>query len=144
MQQIYAGFHCPLDLGGRLAAFRNFVPSRIGHARALEGATQLQEASANGLSFVRDDPDLHAAPDWRSAAAAARATSTSAHKLATPTTTPPATSSGWCMPRYIRDAASSTTIATAIDQIATVNVRFRMAEVNRRASPQYTAIAAAV
>ena len=62
-QQIDAGFQCALDLGRGLAALRNFVPSRIRHPRALEGATQLQEASANGLSFVRDDADLHAAPD---------------------------------------------------------------------------------
>jgi hypothetical protein len=48
------------------------------------------------------------------------------------------------MPRYIRDAASAPRSAAAIDQIETLNVRFRIAEVNRRASPQYTAIAAAV
>jgi hypothetical protein len=41
-----------------------------------------------------------------------------------PTNTPPATSSGWCIPRYIRDIATITGSTTAATQAATRSLRF--------------------
>ena len=46
--------------------------------------------------------------------------------------TPPATSSGWCMPRYIRDVATNATIATTSVQATVRKTRF----VNRRGEQQ--------
>ena len=60
------------------------------------------------------------------ATCAARLTRTSAHRAATPTSTPPATSSGWCMPRYIRANATNTAISAAAAQTAIRAARFSM------------------
>ena len=51
----------------------------------------------------------------RAAAPAARQANSSTSSAPIPTTSPPATSSGWCMPRYMRASATRTgiTIATA-------------------------------
>ena len=54
------------------------------------------------LAGVRDDRDLR----HLAALPAARVTTTSALSAAIPTITPPATSIGWCMPRYMRENAT--------------------------------------
>jgi hypothetical protein len=54
---------------------------------------------------------------------------------AIPTRTPPAMSSGWCMPRYMRANATKIGIAVAAAQIATWAARFRIREVTSSAIP---------
>ena len=69
----------------------------------------------SGLAGVRDDRDLHSRPPalacarsrTSAAAPAVRHAKTRAITAAMPTTTPPATSSGWCIPRYIRARATN-------------------------------------
>ncbi len=51
-----------------------------------------------------------------SAALAARAAVTATDSVPIPTSMPAATSVGWCMPRYIRERATSSGIATATSQ----------------------------
>ena len=60
-----------------------------------------------------------------SAAPATRHAKTSATSAAMPTTTPPATSSGWCIPRYMRETATKTGNAAATIHTATWKPRRR-------------------
>ena len=53
-----------------------------------------------------------------------------------PTRTAAATSVGWCMPRYIRESATSAGIAIATIQTATRIHPLRMREVISSAMPQ--------
>ena len=69
---------------------------------------QLGQAAAEGLAGVRDDRDLASS---RCAPSRRACTATSAHSAAIPMITPPATSIGWCMPRYMREKATNTGIS---------------------------------
>jgi hypothetical protein len=75
----------------RLADLCDLAPQRIGHSGALELAPQLEETATERLRRVRDDRNLHAS---LAAAPEARQVRTSKYTAATPTTPPPATSSG--------------------------------------------------
>ena len=70
------------------------------------------------------------------AASAARAAATATSSDPMPTRTAAATSVGWCMPRYIRESATSAGIAIAIVQTTTRIHPLRMREVISSAMPQ--------
>ena len=61
-----------------------------------------------------------------------------------PTSMAAPTSVGWCIPRYIRERATSSGMAIAITQQAIRTPVRRIREVISRARPQYTATDAAV
>ena len=106
---------CTLHLLGRELALRHLDPHRICDPIALQLAPQLRQAAPEGLAGVRDHRDLgHLA-----ASPEARVTRTSMDTAAIPMTTPPAMSSGWCIPRYMREKATNTGIRIATTQIAT-------------------------
>ena len=66
---------------------------------------------------------------------AARQMRTIAASAATPTRTPPATSSGWCMPRYMRANATNNGTRPRAAQIAICAARFRSREVDQQRDP---------
>src|SRR5689334_8093530 len=120
-----------LHLLGRELALRHLDPHRIRDPSALQLAPQLGQAAAEGLAGVRDHGDL----GHRAASPDARETSTSAETAAIPMTTPPAMSSGWCIPRYMREKATNTGIRIATTQIATCALRFLIRDVSSSARP---------
>ena len=102
--QLGAVLQRPLDRARRPLALRYLDPERRGDARFRERAPQLREPAADRLAGMRDDRQFH--ERLSAAAPAARQANSSTRIAPMPTSTPPATSSGWCMPRYIRDNAT--------------------------------------
>src|SRR5262245_24988686 len=83
-------------------ALRHLDPEGFCGSLALELVPQRRQSTPERLARVCDDRDLA----HLEALPAARVTMTSAQSAATPMITPPATSVGWCMPRYIREKAT--------------------------------------
>ena len=111
------------DLLGRLLRLRHLVPQRVVDARGRQArgaarAARRRAASRRGRRPRRSCHRLRAACGvaagavcgLRAACAtpAARQANSSTSSAPMPTTSPPATSSGWCMPRYIRESATIT------------------------------------
>src|SRR6185503_19701015 len=98
-----------------------------------QGAAKLRQTAFDALARMGDnrDPGHASALRERTAASAARAAAIATSSDPTPTRTAAATSVGWCMPRYIRENATSAGIAIAIVQTPT-----RMREVMSSAMPQ--------
>src|SRR3954447_1924889 len=137
----------PLHLLGCLAALRDLRPHRILHAMLREAAPQLWQASLDRLAGVRDHCDLlrhERRSPASSAAFEARAAASETTRVPMPTSIAAPTSVGWCMPRYMRENATSSGIAMAIAQITMRAPVFRIREVISKARPQYTATDAAV
>ena len=67
---------------------------------------------------------------------AARHANSSTSTAPMPISAPAATSSGWCMPRYMREDATKTGSRRAIAQAATRQLRFGNADVSSNTRPQ--------
>ena len=115
------------NLRRRFAALRDLTPERVVDTFGCEDAAELCESTTERLPGVCDDGDLHLRSS--AAAPAARHANTTTINAATPTTSPPATSRGWCMPRYIREAATNVTIARA--RVHTARPKSGVAETGR-------------
>ena len=113
--QLGALLEGPLDRPRRPLALRYLEPERRRDARVGERAPQLGEPAAERLAGMCDDRQLHERERLSAAALAARQANSSSRIAPMPTSTPPTTSSGWCMPRYMRDNA--TNVVSRIAQV---------------------------
>ena len=135
-EELGALVKCTLHLFRGVAALRYLDPERIVDSLAREFPPEFGQAAAEGLPGMGDDRDLRHFRPLVAARFAARLTRTSALRAAMPTSAPPAMSSGWCMPRYIREKATKTGTRSATAQTAIWADRFVRREVRRSASPQ--------
>ena len=110
--QVRTRLQRPANLLRRLAALRHLGPERVVDAMPRERAAKLGQTAAERLAGVRDDRDPgHEAsrPSRRSTRVATSAIANDAR----PMSAPDATSIGWCMPRYMREDATTIGSRTA-------------------------------
>ena len=105
---------CSAHLLGRFPALWHLAPKRLVDSFGRERPSERRQSTVKRLARMSDHGDLHRrSPPFREAAAdaaAVRHAKTRTPTAATPTTRPPPTSSGWCIPRYMREVATNATI----------------------------------